>query len=162
VLRWPAEERLRQQLAWFGLPRLLLVEPGVRPPELLDDLEDWTPTPIDPDDLLARCATLRLRAAEPSGRTPMVDDDDLLWVGSSWVALTAAQAPVLRLLVQHLDRVVPFDDLAAAYGSAGGSRHPASVRTLVTRLATRVRTVGLELVTVRGHGVVLTSRATAP
>jgi hypothetical protein len=161
VLRWPAEEPLRQQLAWFGLPRVLVVDADVRPPEPLDALEDWTRAPAEPDDLAARCDTLRRRAAEPTGRTPVIDEDDLLWVGGDWVALTAAQAPVLRLLVEHLDRVVPFDDLTAAYGSAGGSPHPASVRTLVTRLATRVRAVGLELVTVRRHGVLLTSRAAA-
>ena len=159
VLRWPSEEPLRQQLAWFGMPRVLLVEHGVDPPPAIDSLEDWMRAPADAADLAARCATLRRRAEEPAEGDPVLDDDGLLWVGRAWVAVTPVQAPVLRLLVQHLDQVVPFEDLTEAYASAGGSRHPASLRTLVTRLGTRVRAVGVELVTVRGQGVLLTSRA---
>ena len=41
--------------------------------------------PADPADLRARSATLQRRAAEPSPPTPFIDDDDLLWVGSTWV-----------------------------------------------------------------------------
>jgi DNA-binding response OmpR family regulator len=157
VLTWPAEEPLRQQLAWFRLPRLLVVDPGVRPPELLDELEDWMRAPADPTDLWARSATLTRRAAETERRTPIIDDDDLLWVGTEWVALTGAQAPVMRLLLEHLDRVVRFDAVVAAYESGGGSGHPASVRTLLSRLGARVRSVGLDLVTVRRRGVLLTT-----
>ena len=69
----------------------------------------------------------------------MLDDDDLLWVDREWVALTQAQAPVVRLLLEHLDQVVPFGELQAAYESVGGSGHPASMRTVLTGVATRVR-----------------------
>jgi len=162
VLAWPAEDRLRQQLAWFGLPRVLLLHPGVLPPEPLDGLEDWMRIPADPTDLEARSATLQRRADEPSRRTPFIDDDDLLWVGSTWVSVTGAQAPVLRLLLEHLDRVVRFESVIAAYVAAGGSGHPASVRTLLSRLGSRVRPVGLDLVTVRRRGVILTTSPEPP
>ena len=162
VLAWPSEDRLRQQLAWFGLPRVLLLDPGVLPPDPLDGLEDWMRTPADPADLQARSATLQRRAAEPARHTPFLDDDDLLWVGTTWVPVTGAQSPVLRLLLAHLDRVVRFDSVIATCMSAGGSGHPASVRTLLSRLGARVRPVGLELVTVRRRGVILTMRAEPP
>jgi two-component system OmpR family response regulator len=157
VLRWPAEEPLRQQLAWFGLPRLLLLDPGVQPPDSLDGLEDWMRAPADPVDLRTRSLALQRRAAEPTRQAPFLDDDDLLWVGSTWVSITTAQAPVLRLLLDHLDRVVRFDTVVTAYETAGRSGHPASVRTLLSRLGARVRPAGLDLVTVRRRGVLLTT-----
>jgi hypothetical protein len=158
VLRWPAEDRLREQLAWFGLPRVLLIEPGVRPPEPVDGLEDWMRVPADPADLRVRSGALQRRAAEPEHHAPFLDDDDLLWVGSTWVSITSAQAPVVRLLLEHLDRVVRFETVVTAYESTGRSGHPASVRTLLSRLATRVRPVGLDLVTVRRRGVLLSAQ----
>jgi hypothetical protein len=157
VLRWPEEEPLRQQLAWFGLPRLLLIERGTRPPELVDELEDWVRTPTEPEDLRARSEVLRRRAHVSSAREPVLDDDGLLWVGSAWVSLTSTQAPVAGLLLDNLNKVVRFDAIAAAYEAAGGSRHPASVRTLLARLGAKVRPVGLELVTIRRRGVILTA-----
>jgi len=156
LLRWPDEDRLRHQLAWFGLPRVLLVQPGDRPPDLLDELEDWMRTPADPIDLRARTDAVRRRARSSESLAPVLDEDDLLWLGTSWVALTPAQAPVVRLLLDHLDKVVRFDDVVAAYRTTGASGHPASVRTLVARLATRLRAVGLELVSVRRRGILLT------
>ena len=62
----------------------------------------------------------------------------------------------MRLLLDHLDRVVRFEAIVAAYEAAGGSGHPASVRTLLSRLGARMRSVGLDLVTVRRRGVLLT------
>jgi hypothetical protein len=162
LLRWPEEEPLRQQLAWFGLPRVLLVEPPVAPPDLLDELEDWMRTPADPVDLRARTEAVRRRAAESIVAAPLLDDDGLLWVGSTWVALTPSQVPVVRLLLDHPDKVVRFDAVAVACRSAGASGHPASVRTLITRLSARLRTVGLELVSVRQRGLLLTAGTRSP
>ena len=73
--------------------------------------------------------------------------------------LTPAQTPVVTLLVEHLERVVRYESVSAAYESAGGSSHAASLRTLLTRIGARVRPVGLELVTVRRRGVLLTQRS---
>jgi hypothetical protein len=63
----------------------------------------------------------------------------------------------VRVLLDHLDKVVRYDALVTAYEATGASGHPASVRTLVARLSTRLRTVGLELVCVRRRGVLLTA-----
>jgi phosphoglycolate phosphatase-like HAD superfamily hydrolase len=162
VLSWPEEDRLRQQLAWFNLPRLLLVGAADHPPQLLDELEDWIRTPADPVDLHARCDVLLERATATTTCHPLVDEDGLLWMGSTWVALTSAQVPVVRLLLDNLTKVVRFDAVMGAYEGAGASGHPASVRTMLARLGARVRQVGLELHTVRRRGILLTVASDPP
>ncbi len=99
-------------------------------------------TPADPDDLRARGRELHRRALDAAPASPTIDDQGLLWVGRSWVDLTPAQAPVVTLLVEHLERVVRYDAVGATYESAGGSSHAASLRTLLTRIGARVRPVG--------------------
>ena len=161
LLRLPNDAQLRGQLATFCQPRILLVEPGAPPPVLLDPLEDWVRTPTDREDLLARSRELHRRAGNVAPDPPMVDDQGLLRVGRRWVDLSPAQAPVVELLIEHLERVVRYDAIATTYERAGGSSHSASIRTLLTRIGKRVHPVGLDLVTVRRRGVLLTQRPSA-
>ena len=63
-----------------------------------------------------------------------------------------------RLLVEHLERVVRYEAVVAAYESAGGSSHAGVGAHAADRIGTRVRPVGLELVTVRRRGVLLTQQ----
>lgn len=161
LLAWPAEEDLRRHLSSVGLPALLLVEAAAAPPEHVDHHEDWMRLPADPVDLAARAAALvgRSAAARAAAGTPApppwLDEDGLLHAGPAWVAVTEAQLPVVRLLVERFDRVVSIDAIGAACLAAGGSGHPTSVRTLLARLGQRVRGAGLELVTIRQRGVLL-------
>ncbi|MDP1820542.1 MAG: hypothetical protein Q8K58_11735 [Acidimicrobiales bacterium] len=156
VLRWPAEESLRRALAARGRPRMLLVEQGTPPPDVLDPLEDWLRWPPDPDDLRARAACLgRIAAPAPAPALPLLDEDGLLRKGDRWVAISEGQVPVLRLLLEQVDRVVRYEAIAAAYATTGGSGHPSALRTAVNRLHTRIRPLGLELIAVRRRGVVL-------
>ena len=158
VLHHPTDAHVREHLAAFRQPRILLVEPGEEPPALLDELEDWMRTPADPADLQARSRELQRRALDAVPTSPTIDDQGLLWVGRSWVDLTPAQVPVVALLVDHLERVVRYDAVGAIYERAGGSSHAASLRTLLTRIGSRVRPLGLELIIVRRRGVLLTQR----
>jgi hypothetical protein len=155
LLAWPAEDDLRRHLATVGQPRLLLVEPDAAPPEPLDLLEDWVRSSSDPADVEARAKALlgRTRSARPV--EPVLDDDGLLHVGAAWVVIPPTQVPLVALLLEHLGRVVRSEALAGACVAGGGSGHPAAVRTLVARLAARVRPLGLDLVTVRQRGVLL-------
>lgn len=155
VLRWPEDESIRLGLAALGRPRILLVDEGVRPPEPVDQLEDWLRSPPDPADLLVRSQHLGQRAAGAIDHGPRVDGDGLLRFGSRWVSMSSAQVPVVELLLAHLDRVVPFEQVVDVYVGVGGSGHPASVRTVLARVGARVAEVGLELVTVRQRGVLL-------
>jgi hypothetical protein len=158
LLRWPVEASLREGLAALGRPRLLLVEPGAIPPDTLDGAEDWLRSPPDPAELLWRAQHLRQRTGPVDlGELVLEEDQGILRRGDRWVAVSEAQLPILKLLLDHLDRVVPFDDVVAAYGAEGGSSVPASVRTVVSRLEARIRPLGVDVLSVRRRGIVLRS-----
>jgi hypothetical protein len=162
VIHWPADEAVRHGLIALGRPRLLLVDPGVEPPEPVDQLEDWLRSPADPIDLMVRTQHLERRHNGEQHPIPHLDDDGLLRLGSTWIAITSVQVPVLALLLAQVDRVVPFAQIVQAYAAAGGSDHPTSVRTVLNRLSQRVARVGLELVSVRQRGVMLRVAEASP
>jgi hypothetical protein len=153
LMRWPADDALRWQLAGLKMPRLLLLEPGVSPPELAGPSEDWLRLPASAEDVAARAAVLRSRAASPD--RPSLDDAGLLRVGDRWVAMSPAQVPVVSLLVERFERVVRTEEIAEAYATAGGSGSSMAVRTLMGRIAARATTVGLRVVTIRRRGAML-------
>lgn len=156
LVRWPVEASMRDALAALGRPRLLLVEPGVQPPDTVDLEEDWLRWPPEPAELLLRAQTLSRRAAESVEPLPFVlDEHGVLHRGDRWVAISETQVPILELLLNSLGRVVRLDTITEAYIAAGGSGHPASVRTALSRLEARLRPVGLDLTSVRRRGVVL-------
>lgn len=73
VVRWPAQHDRRVELAAAGHPRLLLVEPGVAPPEVWGVIEDWIRLPAEAGDIALRLAHLSAVAGCPSGRSPSAD-----------------------------------------------------------------------------------------
>lgn len=155
IVRWPEETSVREVLSVLRRPRLLLVEPGFPPPDPLELEEDWLRWPPDPSELLHRAKTLGQRVPATLEPDPVLDDDGILHRGDRWLAVSPAQQPVLRLLLDRMDEVVRFDDVVAAYAAAGGSTLPASVRTVVSRLEARIAELGLEIVTIRGRGILL-------
>ena len=92
LLRWPAQEQLREQLEAEGRPRLLLLTRECLAPVCADDLEDWVREPLDSDELERRGRTLE-RRARIRGLRPRVDEHGLIRVGERWVDLPAAQLP---------------------------------------------------------------------
>ena len=92
---------------------------------------------------------------------PQLDEDGLLRNRGEWVAIPDAQLPVVALLVDRYDRLVPTETLAAAYVEGGHSGNDASIRSLMCRVSRRVSAIGLRLRTVRGRGVVLTDAGSA-
>jgi hypothetical protein len=163
VVRWPAEATIRDTMAALHLPRLLVVQPGAAPPEDLGPEEDWVRWPPDPHEMLLRAQHLAARArsrAEPAALE--LDDDGVVRRGDRWVSLSPAQGPVLRLLLDHADRVVPFDDVTEVYRAAGGSDHPASVRTVLSRIDAKVRPLGVQVASVRRRGIVLRTGLAPP
>jgi hypothetical protein len=93
---------------------------------------------------------------------PRLDEDGILRLGDRWVAIPDAQLPVVALLVDRYGRLVRREALAAAYVEAGNSGRDASIRSLVARVARRVRGLGLQLHTVRGRGVILARSGDRP
>jgi hypothetical protein len=161
LVRWPEEASLREGLAALGRPRLLLVESGSLPPDVLDGPEDWLRCPPDPAELLWRAQHLRHRFGPDLSQQELVlEEHGVLRRGDRWVAVSEAQLPILQLLLDRIDRVVPFDDVVDAYGTEGGSSVPASVRTVVSRLEQRIRPLGIDILSVRRRGIVLRSNPT--
>jgi hypothetical protein len=153
LVRWPADDDLRHQLAEAGLPRLLLVAPAAPPPEDWDELEDWVRLPIDPAELQPRARTLRRRAR--AADRPWFDDDGLLRVGDRWLDLPAGPHAVVALLVARFGEIVHGAELAQAYLETGGSARESARKTMIVRVRHRLADVGLELHNVRDSGYLL-------
>jgi DNA-binding response OmpR family regulator len=154
LLRWPAAEAARAELAARGMPRLLVVPADAAPPRCIDPLEDWVREPVAAGDVDARLATLTRRAVAQECR-PRIDEAGTLWVGARSVVLPAVQVPVARLLVARFAQVVPADQIRAAYRAGGGSTHPKAVKAMIGRVRQRVAELELTLANVRDRGYLL-------
>jgi hypothetical protein len=154
MLRWPADADRRRELRAAGRPRLLLVAPDADPPAGWDPLEDWIRTPAEPDDLHARVAAIRRRAAAGLRPGPSVDGDGVLWSSSDWVALAPIEAAVMRVLIARRGAVVPRADLVDAAWPAGTS-DPRALDARLKRLRRLIGPLGLTIHTVRSRGYVL-------
>jgi hypothetical protein len=154
VVRWPAEATTRTLLAREGRARVLLVAAECPAPHPIDDLEDWLRDPADPVELVARTDALRRRAATRES-VPVIDEHGLLHFDDRWVAVSDAQLPIIRLLVERFGQLVRHEELFAAYIAAGGTENTSSIRTALTRVRYRVAQVGLSLESARQRGVVL-------
>ena len=154
IVHWPREAAHRATLAEAGLPRLLVVEPGVPPPEVADD-EDWIRAPADERDLAARLAGLRARCAAAHL------DGGRLETTRGTVTLSPAEAAVTEVLLGAEGRVVARGALAdaAAPHLAVTSR---TVDDVVYRLRRRLRPVGLDVFVARGRGFTLGPRLDWP
>lgn len=153
IVRWPAEHEQHADLAALGLPRILVVAADQAAPEWCDELEDWVRAPVDRAELTVRAATVARRA---DLRTrPWVDEHGVLWFRDRWHAVAQGQLPLLRALVEHFGRVVPQEEVLAAYTAAGRSTHAEAVKTSARRLAGALAPLGLDLYRVRGRGYLL-------
>jgi DNA-binding winged helix-turn-helix (wHTH) protein len=138
LLRWPDEEPRRAALAAVGAPRLLVLDEHSPPPICFDELEDWVRTPLD-------------------------EDDRILWRGAQWAQLSEAQLPVVRLLLARRGQVVSRDEIATVARASNGSADPRAIKSLMGRIDKRTRPIGVEVHSVRGRGWMLTeASATTP
>jgi hypothetical protein len=86
---------------------------------------------------------------------PWLDADGLLRFGGRWVAIPDTQIPAVSLLVRRCRQLVRRDELWAAYEEGGGHIDPGRTFVLVSRLRARLEPLGLQVLTIRGRGVVL-------
>jgi hypothetical protein len=86
-----------------------------------------------------------------------LDDHGLLWMGRRWVVIPDAQLGVVELLLDNPDQLVRTSTVATTYMRGGGSGHPASIRTMVHRVAKRFADVGLTVHLVRSKGLIFES-----
>jgi DNA-binding response OmpR family regulator len=158
VLRWPLELAGLAAARADRVPRLLVVEGDDEPPADWDPLEDWVRLPANSRDVAVRVAALRRRAVSSDCR-PSVDGFDRLIYDGRWVSLSPNDYKLIQPLVEHFNDVVPYENVAALLtdGKAAGS----AGRVRLTRLRRRIEPLGLEIRTVRPHGLALTARRDA-
>lgn len=158
LVAWPGEVDRRDALAAEGRPRLLLVAPGVAPPNCIDPLEDWVRLPGDPVDIEARRSLLCRRWAPPASQ-PALDEDGVLRHGRRLVILPPVEARLAACLLREVDGVVAREVLLEAGWPERRSGDAAvDARALDGRiklLRRRLAPLGLTIHTVRGVGFLL-------
>ena len=154
LVRWPNESEHRARLAERHIPRLLLVDDGIPPPESLDCLEDWIRLPAAESDVRARIEALLTRSRAHLRTVPEIDGHGVIRYGSSWVSLPPVEARLADALVVRFGAVVGRDTLRRSVwpGTAPG-RNVLDVHVL--RLRRRLAPLGLAIRTVRSRGYML-------
>lgn len=160
MVRWPEEADERATLAERQVPRLLMLEKGVAPPDLADCLEDWVRLPASDEDVKARIGALQARSQTHLRLVPELDAHGVLRYGSGWVSLPPVEARLVDALVVRFGAVVGRDTLRRAVwpGSTPG-RNVLDVHVL--RLRRRLAPLDLAIRTVRSRGYML-ERADQP
>src|SRR5262245_19040113 len=100
IVPWPRDAARRVDLAGRGVPRLLVVDPGVPPPDVADD-EDWVRAPVDERDVAARLDGLRARCAG------VVLEAGVVRTHRGAAALSPREAAVAEALLAEPGEVVP-------------------------------------------------------
>lgn len=160
LVRWPSEAEQRDRLAERHIPRLLLVDDGVPPPNLLDCLEDWIRLPAPESDVRARIEGLRGRSRAHVRTVPEIDGHGVLRFGASWVSLPPVEARLADALVVRFGAVVGRDTLRrSVWPESAPGRNVLDVHVL--RLRRRLAPLGLAIRTVRSRGYML-ERAEPP
>jgi hypothetical protein len=157
LLKWPAEEARRVELALAAAPRLLLIEEGEMPPDDLDCLEDWVRVPADEIDLHARIVGLSHRADRHGAQPPSIDDEGVLSHRSGWVSLPGVEARLARALLERYGRVVSREVLVRAAWSDDPDVRRNALDVRMLRLRRRIEPLGLSIRTVRSRGYLLES-----
>lgn len=154
LIRWPAEADRRAALADGDAPRLLLLEAGASPPEVVDCLEDWIRVPAADADLRARVRALEARTHRHLRLVPDLDVYGVLRFGNAWVSLPPVEARLVDALIERFGAVVGRDTLRRSVwpGSSPG-RNVLDVHVL--RLRRRLAPLGLVIRTVRSRGYML-------
>jgi hypothetical protein len=156
VLVWPDQATEAESLRRAGVPRLLLLSPNVSPPSDIDPLADWVRQPAAEHEVAARVVALMRRAVQHHQR-PAVDRHGRIVRGARWAALSPIETRLARILCDRFSEVVPERDLReSGWPEAGGARFSNSaLRVHLHRLRQRVAVLDLEVVSIRGEGVVL-------
>jgi hypothetical protein len=154
LVRWPLEAEQRSRCASERLPRLLLLDDGVAPPDSTDCLEDWIRLPASESDVRARVRALLARGQAHLRAVPEIDAHGVLRYGAGWVSLPPVEARLADAMVVRFGAVVGRDALRRATwpGSSPG-RNVLDVHVL--RLRRRLAPLGLAIRTVRSRGYML-------
>lgn len=154
LLRWPAEQDRRLNLAMAGMPRVLLVDAEQPAPVVEDCCEDWIRLPATQDDIDTRCRTVLARAETHANGGARLDHDGVLRSGGNWVSLPPVEARLMASLLDRIGAVVSREQLAkSGWPSGAPGRNALDVHML--RLRRRIAEIGLVIKTVRSRGYLL-------
>ena len=152
LVRWPAAREQLLSLRAEGIPRLVVVDADVVPPEPTDELEDWVRLPADQADVRIRVDTLA-RRAEARNRPALSSEGVLRFQGEA-VPLSPVEARVVDALMKRFGAVVSRRDLTeAVWPDEAPLRNALDVH--ISRVRRRVSEVGLHIRTVRGRGYLM-------
>lgn len=157
-IRWPDDADRRAALVEERRPRLLLLDPGGRPPEPSDCFEDWVVLPVEESELASRTRALAARVARHQAAEPTVDDAGVLRYGDRLLVLPPVEARLAAALVARFGVVVRRDALAAS-GWPDGPPGRNALDVHLVRLRRRLAAMGLTLRTVRSRGYLLEAAA---
>lgn len=132
------------------------MQEGAEPPLSGDGLQVWLRLPADGGELEAHLTALAKSAQTPKGPVHL-DGHHRLFVGDRWVALSSIQARIVGALVANLGEVVTEEALLEA-GWPDRTPKSNNLRVQMVRMRERLVSVGLELQSVRGQGLVLQRR----
>jgi hypothetical protein len=149
MVRWPEQRADAERLARLDRPHLLLVEPGVAPPELTSCLADWIRLPADDGDVRARLGALAARTLQHPPH-PVVDEFGEFAYGGKRVFLSPIDQRLAEVLVASFDRGVSEKELFERLWDGEGE--PSKVRVHVSRMRKRIEPLGLEITSIRGFG----------
>src|SRR2546430_1489609 len=158
LVRWPFEAARRDELAADNVPRLLLIEDGVSPPDPTDCLEDWVRVPAGEADVRARVAGLSLRADPRVSVGPVLDGDGVLRFAGEWVSLPPVEGRLTAALLARFGAVVSREALSQA-GWPDGAPGRNALDVHVLRLRRRLAPLSLVIRTVRSRGYLLETEA---
>jgi DNA-binding response OmpR family regulator len=154
LVQWPGEAERLDALRADAVPRLVLVDAGVSPPEPEDCLEDWVRVPASEAEVHSRLAALSSRARSHQPDRPLLDDDGVVRMGDGWVALPPVEARLAGALLDRFGAVVGREALARAGWPTGApGRNALDVHIL--RIRRRLGPLGLAIRTVRSRGYLL-------
>jgi DNA-binding winged helix-turn-helix (wHTH) protein len=152
ILRWPDQADEADRLASLGVPRLLLVAPGVAPPTETSCLVDWLRLPANDEDLRARLIALSERAAQHPSR-PVVNEYGQLSHRGTTAFLSSIDEQITKLLTKNFGQPVPADELVSRVWTDDGTNE--ALRVHISRLRHRIAPLRLTITNIKGHGYVM-------
>jgi len=160
VLAWPEQAAEVDRLRDLRVPRLLLVAADAEPPRGMDRLADWVRVPASETDVAARVVALMRRVgelADPAGQRPSVDGHGRIVFRDRWAALSPIETRLAKVLCDRFSEVVSERELRDHAWPLGGAMAPKpnALRVHLHRLRQRLGVLDLQIVSVRGQGVVL-------
>jgi Transcriptional regulatory protein, C terminal len=152
VLYWPAEADEAERLDREGLPRLLLIEPGVTPPASASCLQEWLTLPVIELELQTRLVNLAKRAASHP-RRPTVDDFGQLTHRGDSLFLSRIDQLLAQALIARFGHIVTDDELIENVWPDGATNQ--ALRVHMSRLRQRLGPLGLAIKCARNAGYLM-------